>query len=149
MQQTVIALSLQSLTFSTQSDVPETKPSASNSTPVAYQQAITFFWQPAPRIACSVQNGLYDGFHLELWGDDEWVHSNSPINTYELEENVQQFYVQKLLSFTRYTLKVSRLKSHVSMVNASRMFVVNITCDMMLVRYNVGNLIYYKTNYIE
>lgn len=85
--------------------MPNVAPIASSRRPDSYVQALKFYWQNPEE--CEKQNGMADGFYVELWGADPWVWTpKKPIESHNVPKGISFFYFQSLLSFTHYKVKV-------------------------------------------
>ena len=79
---------------------------------IADVHSIQFYWTPSNDVDCKQQNGIPEGFRVELWGEDPWVKSKKTMTTngnhYIETKNtpVGYYFAQNLKPYTKYLLKV-------------------------------------------
>ena len=96
----------QPLKVETRIDEPETRPESGSVHP--FTKALQFTWEPLqPKVnktVCQNQHGQIEGYYVELIGLEPW--SSGLLQARNLSENTPTIYLQHLLPYTRYKLKV-------------------------------------------
>jgi hypothetical protein len=92
--------------LTTKPGIPDTRPSKSSKRPQAFKQALKFFWLPPPKEDCKMQNGVSEGYLVELWGLDLWVVSDKPAKSNVVVERIEEIYLEGLEPYTNYKVKV-------------------------------------------
>ena len=97
----------------TKSGEPDNIPMVDTSqTTRATTQSINFFWKSSEEKECKLQNGIPDGYRVELWGKDKWALPNQVRGDnnilIETRNNIESgyYYAQNLKPYTNYLLKV-------------------------------------------
>ena len=78
---------------------------------LATTQSVQFYWKSASDDECKLQNGIPDGYRVELWGLDTWAtskrHRDDMDKHLETKNTDSAFYyAQNLEPYTNYLLKV-------------------------------------------
>ena len=79
---------------------------------IATTQSIQFVWESSKEEDCRLQNGILDGYRVELWGLDKWVKTtktSAANGDHYLETknvDVAFYYAQSLKPYSNYQLRV-------------------------------------------
>ena len=91
--------------LTTKQGKPETAPGRSSGVR-EFTQALKFFWLPPSDEDCKNQNGVHDGYFVELWGLDAWAKSDDPAQTKTVQDTIEEIYLPNLLPYTQYSVRV-------------------------------------------
>ena len=52
-----------------------------------------------------LQNGVHNGYFVELWGSDEWARTDDPAQTKTVTDTIEEIYLPNLLPYTQYSVR--------------------------------------------